>query len=29
MDLTKIASEFRIDGTIDRVEALGEGFINE
>jgi len=29
MDLTKIASQFRIDGTIDRIEPLGEGFIND
>jgi hypothetical protein len=29
MDLIKIASQFCIDGTIDRVEPLGEGFIND
>ena len=29
MDLTKIASQFQIDGTIDRVEPMGEGFIND
>ncbi|MBA4407797.1 MAG: aminoglycoside phosphotransferase family protein [Bacteroidota bacterium] len=29
MDLNRIASNFRIDGMIDRVEALGEGFIND
>jgi len=29
MDLTKIALQFRIDGTIDRVEQMGEGFIND
>ena len=29
MGLTKIASQFQIDGTIDRVEPMGEGFIND
>lgn len=29
MDLIKIASQFRLDGTIDRVEQMGEGFIND
>ena len=29
MDLTKIASQFRIDGMIERVEPMGEGFIND
>ncbi len=29
MNLENIASEFKLEGTIDRVEALGEGFIND
>ena len=29
MNLEKIASQFQFDGIIDRVEALGEGFIND
>jgi hypothetical protein len=29
MDLIKIASQFRIDGTIEKVEPMGEGFIND
>lgn len=29
MDLKKIAANFRIDGMIDRVEPMGEGFIND
>ncbi|HAQ19088.1 MAG TPA: serine kinase [Prolixibacteraceae bacterium] len=29
MDLIKIAANFRIEGTIDRVEPMGEGFIND
>jgi Ser/Thr protein kinase RdoA (MazF antagonist) len=29
MKLKEIANQFRLDGTVDRVEALGEGFIND
>lgn len=29
MNLKKIASQFRLEGTIDRVEPMGEGFIND
>ena len=29
MDLEKLASEFQLEGTVERVEAMGEGFIND
>lgn len=29
MNLEKIANQFRLEGTVDRVEPLGEGFIND
>jgi len=29
MNLEKIAASFKIEGTVDRVEAMGEGFIND
>jgi len=29
MNLEKIAANFQLEGTIDRVEAMGEGFIND
>lgn len=29
MNLEKIANQFQLEGTVDRVEAMGEGFIND
>ena len=29
MDLVQIAAKFKLEGTVDRVEPMGDGFIND